>query len=84
MLPKWLARRLLPDELDAGEQAILERLLAQPWPLSRADAFAIAGGSEQRFRRIWRHYPAERKTPVGAPRGFRGARKAPVVPLSKK
>jgi hypothetical protein len=82
LLPPWLARQLLPNDLDAAEQAVLGRLLIQPSPLKREDAVAIAGCSDRQFRRIWRHYPEARKAPVGAPRGHRIPRKAP--PLSRK
>jgi hypothetical protein len=84
LLPDWIVRRLLPKQLSAAEQAVLERLLTLPWPLLREDAFASSGCGEHRFRRIWAQYPEERKYPDGAPRGHRVPRKAPVVRLSRK
>jgi hypothetical protein len=78
MLPPWIARRLSPKALDAAEQAILDRLLTERWPLLRKKAFEIADCSEHQFRRIWRHYPKGRKAPVGAPHGRRVPRKAPL------
>jgi hypothetical protein len=71
MLPAWLARRLFPDQLEAGEQRDLDFLMRQPWPLSKAAARALIGGSAERFRKIWRLFPEERKLNRGRQRGYR-------------
>jgi len=68
---RWIERQPPPEQLTASEQADLDLLMQQPPPVSKATAKKLIGGGTDRFLKIWRLFPIERKLKRGAPRGHR-------------